>query len=139
LLQHAIALRPKISIAPAPSSQKNKEHERTIGRVVEITTASLPTELQTKYESTAIKTDSVILSLLPQSASRLQEKETRGRKKKIRGMPKRPLSAYSLFFRQEKKNVDKEHQSVAIPYGEMARIVSRRWKALSEEEAKPLK
>jgi hypothetical protein len=123
LLQHATASRPTFSIAPAPSSQ----------------TATSPTELQTKYEFTAIKNERVTPPLFPQSASRFQKKETRGRKKKIKGMPNRPLSAYNLFFRQEKKNVDKEHQTVAILYGEMARIVSRRWKALSEDEAKPLK
>jgi hypothetical protein len=82
------------------------------------------------------------MPLLPQSASRssasVKKKETRGRKKNAKGMVTHPLSAYKFFPFQENKNVAKE-QDAAVGYGEMALITSRRWKALSEEEMKPLK
>jgi HMG (high mobility group) box len=67
--------------------------------------------------------------------------------KKPKGMPKRPLSGYNLFFKHERVNVLKE-QSLDVTAGEiqsskrnvsfqdLGKIIGRRWKSLTEEERK---
>lgn len=85
---------------------------------------------------------------------KVQKKEKRGKKKwkKPEGKPKRPLSAYNLFFRNQraamlgddipspmmellKKRVHcKTHGKIG--FAEMAREIGRRWKALDPENKK---
>jgi hypothetical protein len=64
-----------------------------------------------------------------------QKLEIRGRKKRPKDMLKRPLCAYNLFFKAERKKLKMELPvDVNIGYGDMARIFSARWKSLSEKE-----
>lgn len=81
------------------------------------------------------------------------KKKSRKRWKKPIGKPSRPLSAYNLYFRKEraimlgddaaknehqpgKKRVHrKSHGKIA--FGDMARIIGKKWKALSDEEKVP--
>ena len=78
----------------------------------------------------------------------------RGRKKKARkwrkpeGMPKRPLSAYNLFFAQERQNLldsmktntftsGAEKSKKKIGFANLARSVASKWKTLSDAEKEP--
>jgi hypothetical protein len=65
----------------------------------------------------------------------------RRRIRRSKDKPRRPLSAYNLFFREERNKVANAGtaQGLALGYGDMSRIVSNRWKQLSDEDAKPFK
>ena len=77
----------------------------------------------------------------------------KGRKTKVKkwtkpmGMPKRPLSAYNLFFAEERQKLlkkqspcnkeGKSSQKGKIGFANLARTVAARWKTLSETEKEP--
>ena len=59
------------------------------------------------------------------------------RKKKAKGMPKRPMNPYALFFQQERtKLVDADGTSKRLSYEELERIIGMRWRDLSSAERK---
>ena len=59
------------------------------------------------------------------------------RKKKAKGMPKRPMSSYALFFAQERaKLVEADGNPSSLSYEELEKIVAMRWRGLSAEERK---
>lgn len=81
------------------------------------------------------------------SLSKRGVKATRKRKqfkaKKPKGFPKRPLSAYNIFFHHEQKRmlheVKEESESIGSPYGKtgiatLARMVATKWKAITPTE-----
>lgn len=83
------------------------------------------------------------------ASSTTPRKKKATRVKKPKDMPRRPLSAYNLFFREERERMINEHRQTAqaargdtneplpepkIGFENMAKTIGKRWKALSEEE-----
>jgi len=83
------------------------------------------------------------------ASSSTTRKKKATRVKKPKDMPRRPLSAYNLFFREERERMLNEHRQTAqaargdtneplpepkIGFENMAKTIGKRWKALSEEE-----
>jgi HMG (high mobility group) box len=62
-------------------------------------------------------------------------------KKKMKGLPKRPLSKYNLFFHSERlKILDEAVQNrTRISFENLAKIIGRRWHDVSEEESEKLR
>lgn len=57
------------------------------------------------------------------------------RKKKAKGMPKRPMNSYALFFSQERaKLVEADGNPKVLSYEELEKIIGMRWRGLSAEE-----
>lgn len=65
------------------------------------------------------------------------------RKKKPRGIPKRPLTAYNVFFQQECPKIIAEEEEKAkddpfpqkkIKFEDLGRIIAKRWKDVSEKD-----
>lgn len=68
----------------------------------------------------------------------------KGRKKKPKkwrkpeGMPKRPLSAYNIFFAEERqKLLEMRQKGSGIGFANLARTVAAKWKGLSKTEKEP--
>jgi hypothetical protein len=57
-----------------------------------------------------------------------------GKHKKPSGKPKRPLSAYNIFFKTEREKLVKAN--IKVGFANMAREISVKWKALSAEDRK---
>ena len=63
------------------------------------------------------------------------------RKKKPRGMPKRPLSAYNLFFQQQRVEIIRDasggnQNSKKVGFADLGRMIGKKWKALSSADRK---
>ena len=61
------------------------------------------------------------------------------RKKKIKSLPKRPLSAYNFFFQQERTElmIGNAKISVKVGFEDLGRIVGKKWRSLSETQREP--
>ena len=83
--------------------------------------------------------------------AKVVRKKKSARVKKPKDMPRRPLSAYNIFFREERERMLKECREKAkaalgglnsgetlpepkIGFENMAKTIGKRWKALSEQE-----
>lgn len=67
-------------------------------------------------------------------------KKRAGRKKKRKGAPSRPLSAYNFFFKQERMrliNLSSDHPKIG--FSSMGKIIGTNWKSMSEEAKAPYK
>jgi HMG (high mobility group) box len=62
-------------------------------------------------------------------------------KKKIKGLPKRPLSAYNLFFKKERLKIFEEGlmNQERISFQGLAKLVGQRWQMLDEETRQELR
>ena len=58
-----------------------------------------------------------------------------GRKKKSKDAPKRPLSAYNLFFRQERQRIQKESNQ-KTSFNNLGKIIGERWRNIDPNEKK---
>mmetsp|Transcript_55257 Transcript_55257/g.134229 ORF Transcript_55257/g.134229 Transcript_55257/m.134229 type:complete len:386 (-) Transcript_55257:77-1234(-) len=61
------------------------------------------------------------------AAGQVQQPKKKGRKPKPPGFPKRPLSAYNLFFREERQKV------LHLDFQNMGKEISSRWKQTDSE------
>lgn len=69
-------------------------------------------------------------------------KKRAGRKKKRKGAPNRPLSAYNFFFKQERmrlKNLSSSSDHPKIGFSSMGKIIGTNWKSMSEKAKAPYK
>lgn len=64
-----------------------------------------------------------ISDILPEAPSR--------RKKKPKSLPKRPLSAYNLYFQQVRADLNAEGNA-KVGFHDLGKIVGKKWKALAE-------
>ena len=58
----------------------------------------------------------------------------KGKRERMDGRPKRPLSAYNLFFKSEREMLVKAKRKVS--FSDMGKYVSAKWKALNNENRK---
>ncbi|KAG7360201.1 HMG high mobility group box-containing protein [Nitzschia inconspicua] len=65
---------------------------------------------------------------IPAAAGKVPRKK--GRKVKPKGFPKRPLSAYNWFFKEERKKV------LNLDFQSMGRVISARWRNTTPEQRK---
>lgn len=73
---------------------------------------------------------------------KLSTKKRAGRKKKRKGAPSRPLSAYNFFFKQERmrlKNICSSPNQPKIGFSSMGKIIGTNWKQMSEQAKAPYK
>jgi hypothetical protein len=73
-----------------------------------------------------------------QSQSTLPASTGSRRKKKPKGMPKRPLSAYNIFFQKERPKVLRfgDESAPKVGFQELAKTVGKRWGLLGTEDRK---
>ncbi|KAG1468245.1 hypothetical protein G6F56_003947 [Rhizopus delemar] len=64
-----------------------------------------------------------------------EDSERKPRGKKVVAGPKRGLSAY-MYFSKEQRSVVKEENPGAT-FGKLGKLLGEKWKSLSEEEKKP--
>lgn len=59
-------------------------------------------------------------------------------RKKPKGLPKRPLNAYNLFFKSQRPIICKEYEDSdeRVTFADMGRIVGTRWQSLPPEDRK---
>ena len=72
---------------------------------------------------------------IAQSRSLGSRKRNRGstHQKKTVGMPKRPLSAYNIFYKRERPRLLQE-SAEHVGYKDLGRIIGKRWRTLNDEE-----
>jgi hypothetical protein len=62
------------------------------------------------------------------------------RRKKEQGKPKRPLSAYNLFFQKERRNILRDgsssDESKKVSFEDLAKIIGKRWARLKKQDHK---
>jgi len=59
-----------------------------------------------------------------------------GLPKKPKGYPRRPLTAYNIFFRNEHMRLIEETNRKAIRFEEIAKRIGQKWKTITKEELK---
>lgn len=60
---------------------------------------------------------------------------SRRKKRKAAGMPKRPLSAYNVFFQRQRQVIFEEHDN-KIGFEALGKCIGERWRSLTKDERK---
>ncbi|KAL7575858.1 hypothetical protein ACA910_003174 [Epithemia clementina (nom. ined.)] len=97
-------------------------------------------------QSESIKTEKETAAAAPRAAPKKNNSPKKASKKTPKDGPRRPLSAYNLFFSDERERILKEREDACIANGdqdvksarrvqvqEMAKIIGSRWRNLSDE------
>ncbi|KAL7471253.1 hypothetical protein ACHAXS_011550 [Conticribra weissflogii] len=66
-------------------------------------------------------------------------KRSKLNRKKPKDAPRRPLSAYNYFFKDERVRIIAQGLPGTIGFHNMTRTIGTRWKALSEDDRAPYK
>mmetsp|Transcript_18630 Transcript_18630/g.37669 ORF Transcript_18630/g.37669 Transcript_18630/m.37669 type:complete len:360 (+) Transcript_18630:192-1271(+) len=71
----------------------------------------------------------------------MKTQKTKAKKNAILSKPKRPMSAYNFFFRDERNNILAEAQHGQRPktFEEIGRIIGKRWREINDDELETYK
>jgi hypothetical protein len=101
----------------------------------ETNVSETPTSSEEIEKPTSMVTDTEKYNKGKRKARNLAGPSRRHSKKREKGNPKRPLTAYNWFFQKERPKICEEHGG-HISFEELAKIVGHRWKTLSDAERK---
>jgi HMG-box domain len=129
------------SIASSTSSKMTDEDEESIAARKDEKKSTLDTVPMAAQQTAHAKASShTVKKLLPHRSKFTNKKKT----KKPKDMPRRPLSAYNIFFRDERARI-LEHKEMAVKkegalgsgsslFSSLGKEVAKRWKMLKEKD-----
>lgn len=92
-------------------------------------------ELETTVQDVVTGSDAEETGSRKRSCEDRPRSRAQRRKKKPSGLPKRPLSAYNIFFQEERLKIQQEDEN-RLGFNDYGKIIGIRWKELSEDERK---
>lgn len=128
---------PKVSLEPVPFRGSNEFSLEGCGR--DRITEAVLNNLQELLDSNEDDDDITGTITLANTESQPAPRAARSRrhKKKSNGMPKRPLSAYNLYFRSERAklvSIARKGGAAKVVFEELGKIIGRKWKEIDDLE-----